>query len=188
MIFATSTAPYLCAQALDDGTLLQVAAETRRAFMTQLTVAHEGCVLICDWRRRAWLHQMLVACGMEYRHRTGSVCHECRDIGEIPREHRYWAVPERPEGRTPEEWRWLLIDHWCSMVDQGVMPTWTRRGPPQWLSTLLWRERVATAGEGVTTPVSLEAETRPQTFLSRPAGQLRSLPRSERRSGRPSPA
>jgi hypothetical protein len=153
ILYATSTAPYLCAQAMDDTTIVD---------------AHEAAVHYVRWACQsgllrssdpslipplgvagraseearamaAWARLLLLAIGMEIEYRTGRRPETAEILDRVPRPvGNDWPVPDRPFGMEPRRHRADLMVRWRAMAEADEMPQWTRRGPPAFLFELLW--------------------------------------------------
>lgn len=166
-IFAVSTAPYLCAQALDDVRLVKMVLETaqivcmaaesgRLPILQQELIYrpthqnHPAVRWACSSHGNArWTRSLLLSLTMEYTYRFGKVHKSSeilsavgQDMGEeftCPHYGEFVnCTTVNHEDDVHASYQIYLVGKWRADVEAGRTPTWRRRGPPSWLEEWLW--------------------------------------------------
>lgn len=167
-IFAVSTAPYVCAQVLDDRRLVKMVLETAQILSMAATsgtlpimqpeliyksthLNHPVVRWACNSQPRAlWTRQLLLCLSDEYTHRFGKTHQSCVVFDAVwDGDGMLWPVPTEADFpncsnvsgySTFECYRRRLTQKWIADTDAGRTPTWRRRGPPEWLERYLWSD------------------------------------------------
>jgi len=166
-IFAVSTAPYLCAQALDDVRLVKMVLETAQivcmaAEAGQLPIMrqellykpshqnHPAVRWACASHGNArWTRSLLLSLASEYQHRFDKTHKSSeilsavgQDIGQVfapPGQGEFVNCTTLDGPDVHECYRHYLVEKWLADVEADRTPTWRRRGPPDWMERVLWR-------------------------------------------------
>lgn len=122
MLYRTHESPWISAASLDDKTLTDV--------------CHQRLPADTPWDR-----QMQLSALTEFAYRGLRSGHTLlfgalRDQCILDHKSR----PEFPPACEILSHRQQLVYQWTDMIESQEFPSWTRRGPPDWLEATLWRQ------------------------------------------------